>query len=133
FFCHLFAVGVYGLGLLAFEMNRLWQGWSRLRAQGADAIRAGLPSLIADFVVSGLPFAPVLPLLMLSPTWGLRQTVTWELDGKIDGLIYVIEVYSHATAFVLTAVIAFAMGWALRHRALGFHRFGLVLLAIGAV
>src|SRR3984957_12117954 len=24
FFCHLFAVGVYGIGLLAFELHRLW-------------------------------------------------------------------------------------------------------------
>jgi hypothetical protein len=133
FFCHLFAVGVYGLGVLAFELNQLWRRYSDLRAHGSHAVRTGLPRLLADFVASGLPFAPVLPLLMLSPTWGLRQTVTWQLDGKIDGLIYVIEVYSHAAAFVLTAVMAFAIGWALRHRALSFDRFGLVLLAIGAV
>ena len=25
FFCHLFSVGLYGLGLLAFELNRLWE------------------------------------------------------------------------------------------------------------
>ena len=134
FFCHLFAVGVYGVGLLAFELNRLWTEYARLRRSlSADAARRALPSLIADLVASGLPFAPVLPLLMMSPTWGLRQTFTWQLDGKLDGLIFVIEVYSHSTAFVLTAVVAFAVGWALRHRALSFHPFGLVLLGIGAV
>jgi hypothetical protein len=134
FFCHLFAVGVYGVGLLAFELNRLWTEYARLRGSlPAEAARRALVPLIADFVISGLPFAPVLPLLMMSPTWGLRQTFTWQLDGKIDGLIFVIEVYSHAAAFVLTAVVAFAVGWALRHRALSFHPFGLMVLAIGAV
>ena len=28
FFCHLFAVGVYGLGLLAFELHRLWSRYA---------------------------------------------------------------------------------------------------------
>jgi hypothetical protein len=134
FFCHLFAVGVYGVGLLAFELNRLWREYARLRReQPAAPARRLLAPLLVDFVASGLPFAPVLPLLMMSPTWGLRQTFTWQLDGKGDGLIYVIEVYSHAAAFILTGVMAFAVGWAVRHRAMSFHSFGLVVLAIGAV
>src|SRR5262250_3056750 len=55
FFCHLFAVGVYGLGLAAFEINRLivhYRGSS-------TADRARWP--ILDFVSTGLPFLPVLP------------------------------------------------------------------------
>lgn len=134
FFCHLFAVGVYGVGLLAFESYRLWTAYARLRrSAGIGAARRALPALIVDFVATGLPFLPVLPLLMMSPTWGLRQTYSWELEGKFQGLIFVVEVYSHATAFVLIGVLAFAVGWALRDRALSFHPLGLVLLAVGAV
>ena len=105
FFCHLFSVGVYGVGLLAFELHRLW---TRARPVAPGRARTaercgGRPMLLLDFVVTGLPFLPILPLLMMSPTWGLRQTFTWELPGKLDGLIYIIEVYSHGAAFFFTA------------------------------
>jgi hypothetical protein len=133
FFCHLFAVGVYGVGLLAFEFHRLWTQLAGVRraAPGDSPSRAAAGRLILDFVVSGLPFLPVVPMLMMSPTWGLRQTYTWELPGKLEGLVYIIEVYSHGAAFFFTAAIAFAIGWATRHRAVSFHAVGLGLLAIG--
>ena len=67
----------------------------------------------------------------MSPTWGLRQTFTWELPGKLEGLVYIIEVYSHGAAFFFTAAIAFAIGWATRHRAVRFHAVGVGLLVIG--
>src|SRR5450631_1017747 len=41
FFCHLFSVGVYGVGLLAFELNRLWSAYALRRAGAADARSAG--------------------------------------------------------------------------------------------
>jgi len=70
---------------------------------------------------------------MMSPTWGLRGTFVWEFSGKLDGLVYVIEVYSHPAAFLLTAMAAFAAGWGVRHRALQFHSFGWVLLILGGI
>jgi hypothetical protein len=129
FFCHLFAVGVYGVGLLAFELHRLWAGLRR--APAGDRAGAQAARLIVDFAITGLPFLPVLPMLMMSPTWGLRQTYTWELPGKLEGLSYIIEVYSHGAAFFFTAAVAFAIGWATRHRAVSFHAVGVGLLAIG--
>jgi hypothetical protein len=134
FFCHLYSVGVYGVGLLAFELHRLWTRAVPLR-QAASGQRSGAAAarLLLDFVATGLPFLPILPLLMMSPTWGLRQTFTWELPGKMDGLVYIIEVYSHGAAFFFTAAIAFAIGWATRHRALSFHAVGVGLLAIGVL
>jgi hypothetical protein len=133
FFCHLFAVGVYGVGLLAFELHRLCTQLARLyRAAPGDLARGTAAGrLILDFMISGLPFLPVVPMLMMSPTWGLRQTYTWELPGKLEGLVYIIEVYSHGAAFFFTAAVAFAIGWATRHRAVSFHAVGLGLLAIG--
>jgi hypothetical protein len=131
FFCHLFAVGLYGLGLLAFEIDRLI---TLYRNQPRPAAGTRLPLWpIADFVAAGLPFLPVLPLLMASPTWGLRASFEWELAGKVDGLIFVVEVYSHFAAMLLIGIVAFAAGWGMRHRALQFHSFGWTLLIVGAI
>ena len=121
------------VGLLAFETRRLWVGYAGVRRSwGRDAVRQALPALILDFVITGLPFLPVPLLLMLSPTRGLWN-FDWQLAGKVSGVTFVIEVYSHEVAFLLTVVIACATGWALHRRALSFHAFGLALLAVGAV
>src|SRR5262249_34927487 len=129
FFCHLFAVGLYGLGLLAFEIHRLMVIYADKPASGQRRPLAP----ILDFVATGLPFLPVLPLLMMSPTWGLRGSFVWEFPGKLGGLVYVIEVYSQFASFLLTGIVAFAAGWGVRHRALQFHSFGWVLLVLGAI
>src|SRR6266480_1884636 len=132
FFCHLFAVGVYGLGLLAFELQRLLG----LRCRGPLAVdgaaKPGLPPWL-DFIVSGLPFLPVVPLLLMSPTWTLRWDFTWELSGKVNGLLFVIEVYSRSATFFLATIVAIAAVFAARHRALQFHPFGWMLLAVGGI
>ena len=133
FFCHLFSVGVYGVGLLAFELHRLWTRAAQLRHAAPGPRSGAAVRLILDFVVTGLPFLPILPLLMMSPTWGLRQTFSWELPGKLEGLVYIIEVYSHGAAFFFTAAVAFAIGWATRHRAISFHAVGVALLVIGVL
>src|SRR5262249_19296475 len=147
FFCHLFALGTYGLGLLAFELHRLcisasrsWDGGRPARIFSKEAGGAGetpavpgrgaLPARLFDFFATGLPFLPVLPLLMMSPTWGLRSEISWELNGKIDGLLYVINVYSSTVGSLLAAVAAVAGGFLLYHRALRFHAFGFVLLSV---
>jgi len=134
FFCHLFSVGLYGVGLLAFEIHRLIVIYaSQPRERVTDLIRLrSLPPLL-DFVATGLPFLPVLPLLMMSPTWDLRGSFTWELTGKLDGLLFVVEVYSHFAGVLLTGIVTFAAGWGMRHRALQFHSFGWVLLILGAL
>src|SRR5215475_5567782 len=132
FFCHLFAVGVYGLGLLAFELQRLlalrWREPLPLQEAAEQRLSPWL-----DFVVSGLPFLPVVPLLLMSPTWTLRWDFTWELNGKLNGLLFVIEVYSRYATFFLATIVAIAALFAIRHRALRFHPFGWVLLAVGGV
>jgi hypothetical protein len=130
YLCHLFALGLYGLGLLAYELYRL--GTIYAGAPRSPARRRSLAPLI-DFVATGLPFLPVLPLLMMSPTWGLRGVFSWELAGKLDGLLFVVEAYSHFAGFALTGVVAFAAGWAIRQQALKFHPFGFVLLAVGGL
>ena len=60
FFCHLSALGIYGIGLLSAELLRLWERRAELR-----------PRSIADFLFSGAPFLIVVPLLYASPTMQL--------------------------------------------------------------
>jgi hypothetical protein len=131
FCCHLFAVGVYGLGLLAFELQRLLS-MRRQASSVGGAVEPRIPAWI-DFVASGIPFLPVVPLLLMSPTWTLRWDFTWELTGKLNGLLFVIEVYSRPATFFLATIVAIAAVFAVRHRALQFHPFGWVLLAVGGV
>jgi hypothetical protein len=120
FFCHLSAAGLYGVGLLAIELWRLWE--QRRRALGWRLV---------DFVATGLPFVPIVPLLLKSPTWGLKGEFFWEQQGKIDGLIYVIEVYSDLVAFALAAIVVTTAAWAVRHRLLRMHPIGFMMLAVG--
>jgi hypothetical protein len=133
FFCHLYALGIYGLGLLASELHRLWLSAALPPLPRGWGGGGGAAARLIDFAAAGLPFLPVLPLLMMSPTWGLRTDISWEWAGKIDGLLYIINVYSGALASLLAAVMAIVVGFALYHRALRFHPFGFVLLAVGAI
>ena len=133
FFCHLFVLGVYGVGLLAFESHRLLTAYTRCRrAEGSAAARRVLGPLILDFVLTGVPFLVVPALLMLSPTRGLWDYY-WRLSGKGDGLLFVIRAYSSIVAVVLVAAFAGGAIWALRRRALWFHGGGVALLVVGAI
>lgn len=122
FFCHLFSVGIYGVGLLAFE---LW----RLYVTRSEPWRPRLLAVIA----SGLPFVPVIPLLLASPTRQLASEISWEPRGKIDGLMYVIELYSDIVALGIAGTIAAGATWAARRGLLRFHPMGWVLLVVGTI
>jgi hypothetical protein len=120
FFCHLSALGVYGIGLLAFEISRLWE--RRLEPW---------PGRIMDFVASGIPFLAAAPLLNASPTMQLVGVTSWEQGGKIDGLLYVISDYSDIAAFALITVMVASIVWAVRHQVLRFHPLAITLLIVG--
>jgi hypothetical protein len=123
FFCHLSSLGVYGVGLLAIESYRLWQ-----------RRREPLMPRLIDFVATGIPFLPALPLLLASPTMRLADENYWERLGKIDGIIYAIQVYSDIAAFALLALVIAGTVWAVRHNLMRFHPLFWVLLVVsGAV
>lgn len=133
FFCHLFVLGVYGLGLLAFESQRLFTTFMGLRrSSGRDTARRALPALIADFVATGVPFLIVPVLLMMSPTRGLWDFY-WRMEGKGEGLLFVIRAYSEVLAYAFAAILVGAAAWAFRYRALSFNTVGLAVLAVGAI
>ena len=121
FFCHLSALGIYGIGVLSFEISRLWE--RRLEPW---------PARIVDFVASGLPFLAAAPLLRASPTMQLVGATYWEQRGKIDGLMYVISDYSDIAAFALITVMVASIVWGIRHRVLRFHPLVLTLIVVGA-
>ena len=120
FFCHLSALGIYGIGILSFEMFRLWirraEPW---------------PRRIAEFVASGLPFLAVAPLLYASPTMNLVSDISWDQRGKLDGLMYIFSDYTDIAAFALMAIMAASAIWSVRHRVLQFHPWVIVLLVVG--
>jgi len=125
FFSHLSALGVYGIGILSYEVLRLWE---RRDETSRDKV---WPARIAEFVCGGLPFLAAAPLLWASPTLGLAGNIYWEQRGKIDGLMYVLADYSDITAFLIVAVLGASMVWAVRHRVLRFHPLVYVLLLVG--
>ncbi|HEX5213648.1 MAG TPA: hypothetical protein VFW22_18140 [Pseudolabrys sp.] len=122
FFCHLSALGIYGVGVLSFEISRLWQ--RRLKPW---------PARIVDFVASGLPFLAAAPLLMMSPTMNLVGATYWDQRGKMDGLMYVVSNYSDIVAFLIVITMVAGIVWAVRHRVLRFHPVVFALLIVGVV
>src|SRR5690349_5056330 len=122
FFCHLSALGIYGIGILSFEVLRLWERRNE-----------PWPWRIVDFVAGGLPFLAAAPLLYVSPTMKLVSAIYWDERGKIDGLMYVFTNYSDIASFLLIGIVTVATLWAVRHRVLRFHPLVYALLAVGLI
>jgi hypothetical protein len=122
FFCHLSALGIYGVGLLSYELLRLWEKRAEL-----------WPWHAIDFVASGLPFLAAAPLLYLSPTMDLIGSTYWDQRGKTDGLMYVFSNYSDIAAWALIGIMAASMVWSVRHRVLRFHPWVWSLLIVGSI
>ncbi len=113
---------MFGIGVLSFELLRLWQRRDEPWA----------PRLI-DFVAGGLPFLAAAPLLYLSPTMQLASAVYWDQLGKFDGLMYAIVSYSDIYAVAFLAVLVASIVWGVRHGVLRFHPLVYVLLMVGGV
>jgi hypothetical protein len=131
FFCHLYSVGIYGVGLLAYELHRLLELHRREpfpRRSWPDMWRQ-----VFDFVATGLPFLPIFLLLAMSPTWGLRSGYSWELEGKLDGILYVFQLYFPVPALVVAGLVLIVAGLAMYCRVLRFHAVGWMLLLVAAV
>lgn len=120
FFCHLSSLGIYGIGLIAYELLRLWS-------------RGVRTATLLDAAASGLAFVPPALLLFASPTLDLASTIWWEPRGKINGLVYIIELYSDLVAFAIIGVVAAATAFAVRHRLLRIHPFAVTLLGVGTL
>jgi len=122
FFSHLFAAGIYGMILLAFELWRL-----------AQRRAAPLGVRLVDFAATGLPFLPFIPLLLASPTLGLAGTNQWSLPAKLEGLYFAIDTYSDPIDFALVAILAALLAWTALRGELRMHPAGRVLIGLGTV
>jgi acyl-CoA synthetase (AMP-forming)/AMP-acid ligase II len=92
-----------------------------------------LAARLADFAATGLPFLPILALLLISPTWGLSGENEWSLSDKLEGLYFVVSTYSDfLDAALATAMGALLIAAALR-RQVRVHPAGPILLGVGAV
>ncbi len=132
FFCHLFGIGMYGLGLGAYEGWRLFSnrpGVDGARWHGRLVSRQAL----IDIAVLSLPFVPALGLMAFSPTMGLATDVSWDWNAKLDGLGWLVQAYGHGLDTAFGFVLLFAMALGLMLRAITIHPAGLVLLVSGFV
>jgi hypothetical protein len=123
FFCHLSALGVYGMGVLSVELMRLWDHRNQ---------RPWKPA-VAEFVLSGFPFLVAAPLLAASPTMRLASQYEWEPLGKFDGLIDVFAVYSDIVTIGMIAIIVAGAVWCIRHRLLSFQPLGWWIAGVGII
>jgi hypothetical protein len=122
FFCHFYAVGIYGLLVLAYELYLL-------RARRSEPLRGRL----LDFFAAGLPFLPVLGLLGASPMLRAANDFYWMAEGKLHGLLLAVSVYYDAVALLLVGAAAAVAIWAYRRRILHFHPAGWFILVVGAL
>ena len=121
FFCHLFALGLYGLELLAFETHRLWAR--------APKLAKGRGRELARFRRHRGAVSPALLLLVTGPTWeSAGVPAYWDLAGKIDGVTLAISIYFPWVAYGLVALLALAALLAWRRGILHFHPVGWALL-----
>ncbi len=88
---------------------------------------------LVDFVATGLPFLVTVPFLIGSPMLDHAEGYLWQSLGKIDGLTYVLEVYSDVVAFAIAGALIAAGIWAARNHLLRFHSAGIFMLGVGFV
>ena len=123
FFCHFEALGIYGLAIGSFQ---LWLLWSR----------PGTPrEQLTDAVVLLLPFAVVLPLLLLGPR-DEAPSIPSQWGGihvRLDGIRFLVETYFPRLDLLAMAVMAATFVWAVLYRILRFHPFGWVFIAVATV
>jgi hypothetical protein len=120
---HLYTVGVYGIAIAAFELD----AWIQ-RGRPFDRRLAGTLTVI------GLPFLPVVPLLLASATWGLAGEYNWDLRGKIDAVLMAFSSYSDASDVVVATLLAVGLAMAWRAGWIRFHRIaGSFLILSGVV
>ncbi|MEZ5853542.1 MAG: hypothetical protein R3D67_01885 [Hyphomicrobiaceae bacterium] len=121
FFSHLYAVGLFGVGLLAYETRRLWLG------NGLWGPR------LAHFCSPALAFLPLLGLLLVSRTAGLSGNYYWDFAGKFESLGLGVIAYSTSVALALVAVMAAGAVWAFWRGYLTVHPLAGYLLVISAI
>ncbi|MFV0295549.1 MAG: hypothetical protein ACK5JT_05460 [Hyphomicrobiaceae bacterium] len=121
FFCHLYAVGIFGIGVLAGEVRRF-----------ATSDRP-LPDRIIAFCLPGFAFVPVAGLLLSSRTVGLSGKYYWDMKGKLSGLWDSIVTYSDTVTLVLVSGLIAAAVIAVRRGRVEAHPLAVTMLGIAGL
>jgi hypothetical protein len=124
FFCHLFALGLYGLVLLSDEVLAVIAA-----RRGAAARAPGWPEL----TVFALPFAIALVLLLMSPTTDFATIVQWKFLNKHTGVYWVIKNYYLLLDVAVGATVLAAAIWGSWRRVLVVHPIGWCVMVAGAI
>jgi hypothetical protein len=123
FVCHLYAVGLYGLSLLCFEV------WV-LSKEGMH----NLQRITVDALVLMVPFVVVLLLLTASPTSGLAFHNVWRpIRFKLNAFNWVMKLYHPKIDASIGLLVLGIVFWAIWRRVLSIHPVGSMVLAIGVV
>jgi hypothetical protein len=118
FFCHLFALGLYGMTLLAIEASWAWR------------TRPGRGAVLREALVFGGPFLAAAALMALSPTAHFVSETHWTLASKAQGLILALKTYDSRIDGSAAAAMVAGLVWAWRRGILGLHPAGVALLAV---
>ena len=118
--CHLYAIGLYGLGIGAFE---IWC-WARRSWRFDRQLGLALVALI-------VPVLPVVPLLLGSSTWGLVGEYAWAPQSKMEGLELVFRTYIDTHDLAVMGLGLAALGFALHRGILSVHGAALPLAIFG--
>jgi hypothetical protein len=124
FVAHLFALGIYGLGVLCFELHRAAQCYARGKTPILSA---------ADAAIFAVPFLLCAGLLFASRTGGDAGLIAWNLDGKTTGIMFAFEIFSRPIGFASLAIFAGLLLWGWRTHQLRLHPVGAIVIAIGAL
>ncbi len=121
FFSHLYAAGLFGVGLLAYESRRLWHS------------EAPIGQRLVRFCLPALAFVPLLAMLLASRTAGLSGSFYWDFAGKLDSLTLGVTAYSSVLATVIVVAMAGGLGLAAWRGKLVVHPLAGYLLVVGIV
>lgn len=122
FFCHLSALGLYGVAVGSWslwawnERGRRFDGW-----------------VVKELVALVAPVLPVVPLFLHSSTIGLAPEFSWDAQGKLDAILMIFRAYADAPDLGILVMVGIAFGWAVKNRLVVFHPAALVLGVIGGL
>ncbi|WP_448191384.1 hypothetical protein [Azospirillum sp. sgz301742] len=121
FFAHLFALGIYGLGLLAYESWRLTATGTWTEPQ----------RLIPDLAAFGLPLLIGPALLLQSPAADFAGAFLWVGSAKLMGFDWLFGAYAMPIGVVTGAAVALGLAWGLWSGALRLHPAGWIVIGLG--
>lgn len=120
YFAHLYAVGLYGLSLLCFEI------WMAMNPQNKSW------RWTSDLPAFGAPFVLILILFMSGPSGELMKSTHWfAFHNKARAFDWLFHLYYPVVDYPMMIIIGLSLVWAYRRGALWLHSVGWLILGSG--